>query len=124
MNKIKITEKEVEKIGFDHDRDKIYNMGLFTERDEYDDFKVKSKYMSETTAHRLGIIVIIVLVFISGFLLITMPKEHHNYEVRAADGTIYHTTRIGYGYNNDRIWFRDENGNSIELGGAYTIIDK
>jgi hypothetical protein len=40
------------------------------------------------------------------------------------DGTIYHTTRIGYGYNNDRIWFRDENGNSIELGGAYTIIDK
>jgi hypothetical protein len=105
MNKVKITEKEVEKIGFDHDRDKIYNM-------------------SETTAHRLGIIVIIVLVFISGFLLITMPKEHHNYEVRAADGTIYHTTRIGYGYNNDRIWFRDENGNSIVLGGAYTIIDK
>ena len=28
MNKVKITEKEVEKIGFDHDRDKIYNIIL------------------------------------------------------------------------------------------------
>ena len=58
------------------------------------------------------------------WLITTLPPEHHNYEVHAVDGKIYHTTRIGYGYNNDRIWFNDENGNSIELGGGYTIIDK
>ena len=117
MNKVKITEKEVEKIGFDHDRDKIYNMGLFTERNE-----------EPTTLPQLvkfsKWLIFLTLVGIIFYLLATLPKEHHNYEVRAADGTIYHTTRIGYGYNNDRIWFRDENGNSIELGGAYTIIDK
>ncbi len=80
--------------------------------------------MNEKTAKTIGTIATIILAFIAGYLLVTMPKEHHNYEVRAADGTIYHTTRIGYGYNNDRIWFRDENGNSIELGGSYTIINK
>ena len=80
--------------------------------------------MSEKIARTIGTIATIILAFIAGYLLVTMPKEHHNYEVRAADGTIYHTTRIGYGYNNDRIWFTDENGNGLELGGSYTIIDK
>ena len=97
-------------------------MGLFTEQDEYDDFKVKPKKMSETTAHRLGIIAIVVLAFISGFLLITMPPEQRNYEVRGADGTVYHTTSISHGTG--RIWFTDENGNRIELGGGYTVIQK
>jgi hypothetical protein len=109
MNKVKITEKEVEKIGFDHDRDKTYNMNNQTNE--------KFKNILQWTAFILGVGTIL-------WLITTLPPEHHNYEVRAMDGTIYHTTRIGHGYNNDRIWFRDENGNSIELGGGYTIIDK
>jgi hypothetical protein len=57
------------------------------------------------------------------FLMISkFPPEHHNYEIHSADGTIYHTTRIGHGTN--RIWFNDANGNSIELGGGYTVIEK
>lgn len=78
--------------------------------------------ISENTAHRLGIIVIVVLAFVAGFLLIVMPQEQRNYEVRGADGKIYHTTRISHGTN--RIWFTDENGNRIELGGGYTVIQK
>jgi len=115
MNKVKITEKEVEKIGFEHDRDKIYNMGLFTEREP-------------TTLSQLAEfskwIIFLTLIGVIFYLLATLPAEHHNYEVRAMDGKVYHTTRIEYGYNNDRIWFRDENGNNVELGGGYTIINK
>jgi hypothetical protein len=77
----------------------------------------KLKNILQWTAFILGIGAIF-------FMIAKLPPEHHNYEVRAANGTIYHTTRIGHGYNNDRIWFNDENGNSIELGGGYTIIDK
>ena len=105
-------------------------MGLFTERDEYDDFKVKPKKMNpyhitlKQAAEASKWLIFLTLAGFIFYLLATLPQEHHNYEVRAADGTIYHTTRIKYGYNNDRIWFRDENGNRIELGGSYTIIDK
>ena len=67
------------------------------------------------------------LIALGGFLLILfvivdLPKEHRNYEVRGADGTIYHTTRIGHGTG--RIWFKDEHGKRIELGGGYSVIEK
>lgn len=78
--------------------------------------------ISEKTAHRLGIIGMIVLVFVAGFLLITMPTEQRNYEVHGADGKVYHTTSIAHG--TQRIWFTDENGHRIELGGGYTVIQK
>lgn len=98
-------------------------MGLFTERDEYDDFIVKPKPKDKLKTIGAW------LLFLGGFLLVLymitkLPPEHHNYEVRSVDGTIYHTTRIGRAHNNDRIWFRDEHGNSVELGGGYTIIEK
>jgi subtilisin family serine protease len=78
--------------------------------------------MNEKTAHRLGIIAIIALAFIAGFLLIITPQEQRNYEVRGADGTVYHTTSISHGTG--RIWFTDESGNRVELGGGYTVIQK
>ena len=78
--------------------------------------------MNEKTAKTIGMIAIMILVFIAGFLLVTLPREERHYEVHGADGKIYHTTHISHGTN--RIWFRDENGNSIELGGGYTVIQK
>jgi hypothetical protein len=54
--------------------------------------------------------------------MVTMPKEERNYEVHGADGKIYHTTRISHGTN--KIFFTDENGSKIELGGGYTVIQK
>jgi hypothetical protein len=115
MNKVKITEKEVEKIGFDHDRDKIYNMGLFTERNE-----------EPTTLPQLAKfskwLIFLTLVGVIFYLLATLPAEHHNYEIHGADGKIYYTTRIYHGTN--KIFFTDENGSRIELGGGYTVIQK
>jgi hypothetical protein len=56
------------------------------------------------------------------FMMSRIPPEHHYYEIHSADGTIYHTTRIAHGTG--RIWFDDEKGNSVELGGGYTVIEK
>ena len=78
--------------------------------------------MNEKTAKTIGITALVVLAFIAGFLLIAMPPEQRNYEVRGADGTVYHTTSIAHG--TQRIWFTDENGHRIELGGGYTVIQK
>ena len=78
--------------------------------------------MNDKTAKTIGITAIVILAFIAGFLLITMPREQRNYEVRGADGTVYHTTSIAHG--TQRIWFTDESGHRIELGGGYTVIQK
>lgn len=78
--------------------------------------------MNEKLASKIGITATLLLVFIAGFLLIAMPPEQRNYEVRGADGTVYHTTSISHG--TQRIWFTDENGNRVELGGGYTVIQK
>lgn len=78
--------------------------------------------INETTQRKILVITIIVLVFIAGFLLIITPQEQRNYEVRGADGTVYHTTNISHGTN--RIWFTDKKGNRVELGGGYTVIQK
>ena len=67
-------------------------------------------------------VVFITLCVLIFFMIAKLPPEHHNYEIHSADGTIYHTTRIGHGTN--RIWFNDANGNSVELGGGYTVIEK
>ena len=48
--------------------------------------------------------------------------EHHIYEVHGADGTVYHTTNVHYRRND--IWFTDENGSPVVLGGGYTVIRK
>ena len=98
-------------------------MGLFTEQDEYDDFKVKPKKMNKEKIMRVITVVGIVIILTLGlYFLITMPPEQRNYEVRGADGTVYHTTSIAHG--TQRIWFTDENGNRVELGGGYTVIQK
>ena len=65
--------------------------------------------------------------FIGGFLLVlylitTIPPDNRNYEVHGADGKVYHTSSIAHGTG--RIWFTDANGNRIELGGGYTVIQK
>lgn len=78
--------------------------------------------MSENIARRLGIIGLLILTFIAGFLLVTMEPTQRNYEVHGADGTVYHTSNIRHG--SGRIWFRDANGNRVELGGGYTVIEK
>lgn len=71
----------------------------------------------------IGKIALLVLVFLAGFLLVTLPSDKPlSYEVHGADGTIYHTKSISHGTN--RIWFTDENGNRIELGGGYSVIEK
>lgn len=78
--------------------------------------------MNEKTAKTIGITAILILLFIAGFLFITMPPEQRNYEVHGADGKVYHTSSISHG--SGRIWFRDANGNRVELGGGYTVIEK
>jgi hypothetical protein len=78
--------------------------------------------MNEKTAKTIGMIAIMILVFIAGFLIVTLPREEHNYEIHGADGKIYYTTRIYHGTN--KIFFTDENGSRIELGGGYTVIQK
>ena len=70
----------------------------------------------------IGKIALLVLVFLAGFLLVTLPSDKRNYEVHGADGKVYHTSNISHGTG--RIWFRDENGNRIELGGGYSVIEK
>ena len=72
----------------------------------------------------IGKVVALVLMFIIGFYLAaTMPPEQpRNYEVHGADGKVYHTTSISHGTG--RIWFTDKNGNRIELGGGYSVIEK
>ena len=71
----------------------------------------------------IGKIALLVLVFLAGFLLVTLPPDKpRNYEVHGADGKVYHTSNISHGTG--RIWFRDENGNRIELGGGYSVIEK
>lgn len=98
-------------------------MGLFTEQDEYDDFKVKPKKMNKEKIMRVITVVGIVIILTLGlYFLITTPPEQCNYEVRGADGTVYHTTSISHGTG--RIWFTDESGRRIELGGGYTVIRK
>ena len=103
-------------------------MGLFTEQDEYDDFKVKPKKMNpyhitlKQAAEASKWLIAITLLGLILYFLITMPPEPRNYEVRGADGTVYHTTSISHGTG--RIWFTDKNGNRIELGGGYTVIRK
>ena len=54
------------------------------------------------------------------YLLVTLPPSNDYYEVHGADGKIYHTADISHGTN--RIWFKDEKGSMIELGGGYTVI--
>ena len=72
----------------------------------------------------IGKIALFVIVFLIGlYFTVTMPPDQpRNYEVHGADGTIYHTSSISHG--SGRIWFRDENGNRIELGGGYSVIEK
>lgn len=71
----------------------------------------------------IGKVVAILIMFLVGFYFaVSIDPEHSNYEVHGADGKIYHTTRISHGTG--RIWFTDENGNRIELGGGYTVIEK
>lgn len=54
------------------------------------------------------------------YFLVTLSPSNDYYEVHGADGKIYHTTSISHGTN--RIWFTDEGGSRIELGGGYTVI--
>jgi len=51
MNKVTIKEKEIEKIGFDHDRDKVYN--------------TTNKKMTNEKKAMIGSIVSIILIIIS-----------------------------------------------------------
>ena len=71
----------------------------------------------------IGKVALLVLVFLIGFYFTaTMEVTERNYEVHGADGTVYHTSNISHG--SGRIWFRDANGNRVELGGGYTVIEK
>ena len=71
----------------------------------------------------IGKVALLVLVFLIGFYFtVTMEVTERNYEVHGADGTVYHTSSISHG--SGRIWFTDANGNRIELGGGYTVIEK
>ena len=56
------------------------------------------------------------------YMMFQLKPEHHIYEVHGADGTVYHTTNLHYGRND--IWFTNENGNAVVLGGGYTVIRK
>lgn len=76
----------------------------------------------ETLGNVLGWVAFTTLIVFIFYFMMQLPPEHHYYEIHSADGTIYHTTRIAHG--NGRIWFDDEKGNSVELGGGYTVIEK
>ena len=78
--------------------------------------------MNENIARRIGLIAMTVLAFVIGLILVVMPSEQRNYEVHGADGKVYRTTSIAHGTG--RIWFTDEYGNRIELGGGYSVIEK
>jgi hypothetical protein len=64
--------------------------------------------------------VFITLIVIIIYFAIKLESEPHNYEIHAADGKVYHTTDVRHGEHS--IWFTDENGKGIELGGGYTVI--
>ena len=73
-------------------------------------------------SEHVGAFVIIGLFGIFIWFLTQMKPEHHNYEIHGADGKVYHTTSLHHGTST--IWFTDENGNGVELGGGYTVIRK
>jgi len=66
-----------------------------------------------------GIVWITLIGTIIYFMMKLEPKDHV-YEVHGADGKVYHTTDVRHGEHS--IWFTDESGKGIELGGGYTVI--
>ncbi len=78
--------------------------------------------MNETFKNILRWTLFLVIIASIFYLMVQIKPEYRNYEVRGADGTIYHTTRVHYGTSD--VWFTDDNGNRVVLGGGYTVIEK
>ena len=78
--------------------------------------------MTEDKARKIGYTISFLLLILVFYMMFQLKPEHHIYEVHGADGTVYHTTNLHYGRND--IWFTDENGNAVILGGGYTVIRK
>lgn len=77
---------------------------------------------NEAFKNILGWIAFTTLIVFIFYFMLQLEPEHRIYEVRGADGTIYHTTNVHYGTSD--VWFTDENGNRVVLGGGYSVIEK